>query len=74
MARCSKCNAATSMWSVHRPHWCEDDNCPEGTPEPESVKKEREEGLLLLGLRKVQEGYIVEPISKDKEQGYERRN
>ena len=45
MARCSKCNGCTNMYNMYRPNWCEDKDCPEGSEEPNELKKEREQAV-----------------------------
>ena len=58
MARCSRCNGCTSMWSDYRPTWCEDVECPEGDKEPEGEQEELtkrfNEALKAFNLTKTQ--------------------
>lgn len=46
--RCSKCKGCVSMFDEYQPHWCKETKCPQGQPEPEEIRKEREEILANL--------------------------
>lgn len=52
MSRCSKCNGCTSMWSSYRPHWCDDEDCPEGKEDPDKAARKAELDRLFTNRKK----------------------